>query len=176
MKKLIKATLVCLCLGLDFSGAAQAATQPKPVKQKVAVYVFDSFSQSFADLLNPGISLGNDMSPLFGKKTGVSWTINSVFLFLPYHGQQGLARLFVFDSNGNGHGGNNAWAGFGASPIVASVFSNSNFVPSVLLVFYQEQISAVPEASAGVMMALGLPVVGWLAWRRRSGWGQASLA
>jgi len=178
MRKWINATLVCLCLGLAFSGAAQAASQHKQAKQqakqKVAIYLFDSYSQSFADLLGPGLSLGKDFSPLFGKKPGVAWTINSVFLFLPYHVQPGSANGFTF--YGNDQDGNYAWSGFGANPITVSVFSSSHFVPSVLLVFYQEQISAVPEASAGVMMALGLPVVGWLAWRRRSGAGQTKAA
>lgn len=164
MWKFIKGTLVCLCLGLVFSGNALAEKAQSAPRQKVAVYVFDTTSESFADLLSPGISLGQEVSSLFrnkNKNENVVWTLNSFFLFLPYV-HQGLQEVLALN-------GTLTATGWTISPITTNFVSFSYYQPAFLLAFYQEQIgvNVVPEASAGAMMALGLPLLGWFAWRRR---------
>jgi len=170
MWKFVKATVVCMFLGLAFSGAALAASHPKskPVKQKVAIFVFDTTSESFADLLSPDVSLGTDIASLFHKKKGVTWTINNAFLYLPAV-QHGLDLVLAYH-------GDKPLTGWQPLQVTSSIynFNNGYFQPAFLFAFYQEQVSAVPEASAGVMMALGLPVVGWLAWRRQRSGGTQS--
>ena len=156
----LKSTLIGVCLGLIFSGSALAANPQKPAEQKVAFLVFDTPSKSFADFLAPGINLGDDLSPLFKKTPGVTWFIESFFLYLPSV-NQGLGEILAFNRD-------DTLPGSPLIPITTSPFlSIGHFSSPFILVFYQEQVSAVPEAGAGVMMAMGLPVLGWVAWRRQ---------
>lgn len=160
----IKAIFVCLTLSLFFSGSALAAKshdKARSAKQKISTYVFDTTSESFADILSPGVTLGQDISSLFRKKSGATWTINSAFLYIP-SAQQGLDIVLAFNNNNPSIG----WQPFQVNSSVFN-FNNGYFQPAILLAFYQEQITAVPEASAGAMMAMGLPVLGWLVWRRQ---------
>lgn len=166
----IKATFICLSLSsLIFSGAALAANQPKQdkskAKNKVAVYVLDSTSESFADLLSPGVDLGRDISSLFHKKPGATWTINNAFLFLPV-AQQKLDVVFAFNSSNPLAG----WQPYSVNPSVFN-FNGGYFQPAILQAFYQE-VAAVPEVSSAAMMVMGLPILGWLAWRRQRDLGQ----
>ncbi len=157
----VKTSLICLCFGIVFSGSAGAVPQRIPAPQKVAIYVFDSQSKSFSDFLSPGVGLGQDVSSLFQKKKNVTWTINSFFLLLPYV-SQGVTSLLALSGD--------ATTGWNYHPLETIGWASSGYYqPPILLVFYQEQINvnAVPEASAGVMMALGLPLLGWLVWRRQ---------
>ena len=159
---IVKGSVACLCLSLIFSGAAQAGNQHKQAKaQRVAIHVFDTTSPSFADLLNPSVNLGYDIAALFQKKNNATWTINSAFLYIPLK-QQGLDVVLAFNQA-------SPLTGWQPYLVTASTFNlnSSYFQPAILLAFYQEQISAVPEASAGVMMAIGLPLLGMLAWRRQ---------
>lgn len=171
MLNLIKGTLACLCLGLIFSGSALAANLHRPTKHqsashRVALYVFDSTSESFADFLSPGANIGLDVSSFFQNKNAKSsssatWTVSSFLLVLPYVNQE-LGGLLALSGNLTPTGWNTT------SNRNPTGFNPVNyFQPAVLLVFYQQQISAVPEASAGAMMALGLPILGWLVWRRQ---------
>lgn len=173
MLNFFKGTLVCLCLGLVFSGSALAANLHRTASQRVALYVFDSTSESFADFLSPGVSLGSGadigvgVSSFFQSKnaknnSGVTWTVNSFLLVLPYVNQK-LGGLLALSGNLTSTGGWNTTSSFNPTGFNPA----SYFQPAVLLVFYQGQISAVPEASSGIMMALGLPILGWLAWRRQ---------
>ena len=177
MLNFIKGSLVCLCLSLVFSGSALAANLHRSAKQKsashkVALYVFDSTSESFADFLSPGVSLspganiGLDVSSFFQNKNAKSssnatWAVSSFLLILPYVNQE-LGGLLALSGNltPTGWDTTSSFNPIGFNPV-------NYFQPAVLLVFYQQQISAVPEASAGVMMALGLPLLGWLVWRRQ---------
>ena len=161
----IKATFICLCLSsLIFSGAALAANQPgqgkSKAKNKVAVYVLDSTSESFADLLSPGVDLGRNISSLFQKKSGATWTIQNAFLFLPL-AQQKLDVIFAFNSRNPLVG----WQPYAVNPSVFN-FNGDYFQPAILQAFYQE-VAAVPEVSSAAMMVMGLPILGWLAWRRQ---------
>lgn len=165
MRNGMKATLICLSLSsLIFSGAALAANQPgqdkSKAKNKVAVYVLDSTSESFADLLSPGVNLGQDISSLFQKKPGVTWTINNAFLFLPL-AQQKLDVVLTFNSSNPLAG----WQPYAVNPSVFN-FNGNYFQPAILQAFYQE-VAAVPEVSSAAMMVMGLPILGWLAWRRQ---------
>ena len=157
----LRATLVCLCIGLVFSGAALAEKQHKHVRPRVATFESNFSAESFADFLSTGVSLGEDFSPLFQKKNAATWTISSILLILPKT-DQGPGRVFSF-------GNDLASIAFDSNTFVRSSFINYGaFQPLVLLVFYQgQQVAMVPEANAGVMMALGLPLLGWLAWRRQ---------
>ena len=123
--------------------------------------MLDAASESFADLLSPGVNLGQDISALFQKKPGATWTIKNAFLHLPL-AQQKLDVVLAFN-------GSNPLAGWQPYSVVPSVFNfnNSYLQPAILLAFYNEQIAAVPEASTGAMMLIGLPLLGWLAWRRQ---------
>lgn len=156
----LKPTLVCLFIGLVFSGAALAEKQHRHAQPRVTTFVSNFSSESFADFLSPGVSLGEDLSPLFQKKSGTTWTISSVLLILPKT-NQGPGSVLSF--------GNDIAANvFGTNTFVTSTFINYGaFQPLVLLVFYQGQVAVVPEASAGMMMVIGLPLLGWLAWRRQ---------
>lgn len=165
MRNGMKAILICLSLSsLIFSGAVLAANQPgqgkSKAKNKVAVYVLDSTSESFADLLSPGVNLGQDISSLFQKKPGVTWTINNAFLFLPL-AQQKLDIVLTFNSSNPLAG----WQPYAVNPSVFN-FNGNYFQPTILQAFYQE-VAAVPEVSSAAMMVMGLPVLGWLAWRRQ---------
>lgn len=161
----IKATFICLSLSsLIFSATALAENQPgqdkSKAKNKVAVYVLDSTSESFADLLSPGVDLGRDISSLFQKKPGATWTINNAFLFLPL-AQQKLDVVFAFNSSNPLAG----WQPYSVNPSVFN-FNGGYFQPAILQAFYQE-VAAVPEVSSAAMMVMGLPILGWLAWRRQ---------
>ena len=173
MWNFVKTTLVCLCLGIAITGNASAATgqspdtvtqQQKQVKHKVAFFEFNSQSERFTDFLNPGQSLGGrENSSIFIRQKGeVSLTINSFILLLPYV-NEGLSGLLSLT-------GNLVDTGLNINPTATSFFAGKSIFHPLLIVFYQEEISnitAVPEASAGAMMALSLPLLGWLAWRRQ---------
>ena len=173
MWNLSRTTLACLCLGIVFSGNAMAANQQRPVKiaqqqkyvkQKVAFFEFNSRSERFADFLNPGQSLGERVnSSIFIRKKGdVSFTINSFILLLPYV-NEGLSGLLALT-------GNLTDTGWNVNHTAPSLFAGKSIFHPLLIVFYQQEISnvtAVPEASAGAMMALSLPLLGWLVWRRQ---------
>jgi hypothetical protein len=158
----LKPTLVCLFIGLVFSGTALAEKHHKHARTRVTTFESYFSSESFADFLNPGVNLGEDFSPLFQKKNGATWTISSVLLILPKTNRS-PGGVISF-------GNDLASIAFDANTFVTSTFIHyGSFQPLVLLVFYQGQgqVAVVPEASAGVMMALGLPLLGWLAWRRQ---------
>ena len=175
MRDFVKTTLVCLCLGIAMTGNALAAKgqrpakvtqQQKHVKQKVAFFEFNSRSERFVDFLNPGQSLAKQESSSFWvqPKGDVSFTISSFILLLPYV-NEGLSGLLALSGNLTGTGWN-------VNPTVTTLFSGSSIFHPLLIVFYQQEISnvtPVPEASAGAMMAMSLPLLGWLAWRRRQG-------
>jgi hypothetical protein len=163
----LKASLLCLFLGLIFSGAAQAEKQHRQHGAQPRVQTFaanfspDFSSGSFAEFLSPGVSLGDDFSPLFQKKNRANWTISSILLILPNSSHE-LGGVLAF-------GKDISLDGLGVNTFVTSTFIHYRhyFQPLVLLVFYEQQVAAVPEASAAVMMALGLPLLAWLAWRRQ---------
>ncbi len=156
----MKSTLAGLCLGLIFSGAALAANPQQPAPQKVAFLVFDTPLKSFTDFLNPGQNLNADVSALFGKTAEASWLIESFFLYSPSLNQE-LGSVFAFSRD-------DTLAGSPLVPIGVSPFLNiGHFQNPFLVVFYQENVSAVPEAGTGLMLALGLPLLAWAAWRKQ---------
>ena len=44
---------------------------------------------------------------------------------------------------------------------------DGRFSLAIFSVYQYQALAPVPEASAGLTMAMGLPLVAWLVWRRR---------
>ena len=162
MWNLVKGTLVCLFLGVVFSSAALAANQHKTHKAhkptQAVIFVFDSTVASFASYLSPGKGLwSGDLSLFFPTKRSPEWTLVRSFAFLFYaqpepderfEGQWNFIDFAQWQPNSNP-----GWDG--------------RFSLAIFSVYQYQALAPVPEASAGLMMAMGLPLVAWLVWRRR---------
>lgn len=168
MGNVVTRVLAPIFLGLLVSGAAMAANPHNPNLPRTVILVLDSAPEDFElKFLDPGLEVRHINHSIF------FYTRPQTFQMLE-HGFISLDKRLFESINPSGHAGRQALLFWESNTGLHSDDDWPSSTPRVLAVFdFQPTISPVPEANAGVMMVMGLPLLAFLIWRRRRSGAEA---